>query len=183
MRKRFDDEGLNSDKRWQAFVEGYQELKSAAKIENYFFTAKFKKTLYKKMADDVEGAYHLFRGLGVTKRTRIRPDVFVKGPDYANRKCCGSTLVESYGGRVMIPVWPVQDSSTQLVDRTKMLAAAGHTAARPQAVCGSPGRFAKPRARVMRVQSPCLPQVRLLQAVRSPIRPRLPLTNDHRVRL
>lgn len=47
----------------------------------------------------------------------LRPDVLVKGPDYANRVCCGATLVESYGGRVVIPVWPLQHSSTQLVDR------------------------------------------------------------------
>jgi D-beta-D-heptose 7-phosphate kinase/D-beta-D-heptose 1-phosphate adenosyltransferase len=47
----------------------------------------------------------------------LRPDVLVKGPDYAGRECCGSTLVESYGGRVVIPVWPLQHSSTQLVDR------------------------------------------------------------------
>ena len=47
----------------------------------------------------------------------IRPEVLVKGPDYAGRECCGATLVESYGGRVVIPVWPMQHSSTQLVDR------------------------------------------------------------------
>ena len=47
----------------------------------------------------------------------LRPEVLVKGPDYAGRECCGATLVESYGGRVVIPVWPVQHSSTQLVDR------------------------------------------------------------------
>ena len=47
----------------------------------------------------------------------LRPEVLVKGPDYAGRECCGAKLVESYGGRVMIPVWPMQHSSTQLVDR------------------------------------------------------------------
>ena len=47
----------------------------------------------------------------------LRPEVLVKGPDYAGRECCGATLVESYGGRIMIPVWPLQHSSTQLVDR------------------------------------------------------------------
>ena len=47
----------------------------------------------------------------------LRPDVLVKGPDYAKRECCGAILVESYGGRVVIPVWPLQHSSTQLVDR------------------------------------------------------------------
>ena len=47
----------------------------------------------------------------------LRPEVLVKGPDYAGRECCGAKLVESYGGRVVIPVWPLQHSSTQLVDR------------------------------------------------------------------
>ena len=47
----------------------------------------------------------------------LRPEVLVKGPDYAGRECCGAKLVESYGGRVVIPVWPMQHSSTQLVDR------------------------------------------------------------------
>ena len=47
----------------------------------------------------------------------IRPDILVKGPDYANRECCGATLVEAYGGRVVIPVWPMRHSSTQLLDR------------------------------------------------------------------
>ena len=47
----------------------------------------------------------------------LRPDILLKGPDYAGRECCGATLVASYGGRVVIPVWPLQHSSTQLVDR------------------------------------------------------------------
>ena len=47
----------------------------------------------------------------------LRPEVLVKGPDYTNRECCGAKFVESYGGRVVIPTWPVQHSSTQIVDR------------------------------------------------------------------
>jgi D-beta-D-heptose 7-phosphate kinase/D-beta-D-heptose 1-phosphate adenosyltransferase len=47
----------------------------------------------------------------------LRPDVLVKGPDYAGRECCGATLVESYGGRVVIPNWPVIQSSTRIVER------------------------------------------------------------------
>lgn len=47
----------------------------------------------------------------------LRPDVLVKGPDYAGRECCGAKLVESYGGRVVIPNWPVQHSSTRIVER------------------------------------------------------------------
>lgn len=47
----------------------------------------------------------------------LRPDVLVKGPDYAGRECCGAKLVESYGGRVVIPDWPVRQSSTRIVER------------------------------------------------------------------
>jgi D-beta-D-heptose 7-phosphate kinase/D-beta-D-heptose 1-phosphate adenosyltransferase len=47
----------------------------------------------------------------------LRPDVLVKGPDYAGRECCGAKLVESYGGRVVIPDWPVRQSSTRIVAR------------------------------------------------------------------
>lgn len=47
----------------------------------------------------------------------LRPDVLVKGPDYAGRECCGAKLIESYGGRVVIPDWPVRQSSTRMVER------------------------------------------------------------------
>lgn len=47
----------------------------------------------------------------------LRPDVLVKGPDYTGRECCGAKFVESYGGRVVIPNWPVQHSSTRIVNR------------------------------------------------------------------
>lgn len=47
----------------------------------------------------------------------LRPDVLVKGPDYAGRECCGAQVVESYGGRVVIPNWPVQHSSTRIIER------------------------------------------------------------------
>ena len=46
----------------------------------------------------------------------LRPVVLVKGPDYAGRECCGAKLVESYGGRVVIPDWPVRQSSTRIVE-------------------------------------------------------------------
>jgi D-beta-D-heptose 7-phosphate kinase/D-beta-D-heptose 1-phosphate adenosyltransferase len=47
----------------------------------------------------------------------MRPDVLVKGPDYAGRECCGAKVVDSYGGRVIIPDWTVQHSSTRIVER------------------------------------------------------------------
>jgi rfaE bifunctional protein nucleotidyltransferase chain/domain len=47
----------------------------------------------------------------------MRPEVLVKGPDYAGRECCGAKLVESYGGRVVTPDWPVRQSTTRIVER------------------------------------------------------------------
>lgn len=60
LRKRFDNKNLSSKKQWQAFAEGYQELKTATKIQKYFYTAKFKKTLYKQVSDYIEESYPLF---------------------------------------------------------------------------------------------------------------------------
>ncbi|QDU43708.1 WGR domain protein [Symmachiella dynata] len=60
LRKRFGDKNLSTKKRWQAFAEGYAELKTAQKIQKYFYTAAFKKGLYKKLSDYIEESYHLF---------------------------------------------------------------------------------------------------------------------------
>ena len=35
----------------------------------------------------------------------------------AGRECCGASLVESYGGQIVIPDWPVRQSSTRIVER------------------------------------------------------------------
>ena len=48
---------------------------------------------------------------------RLRPDVLVKGPAYCGTEIPGADFVESIGGRVVIPDWPVEHSSTQLVSR------------------------------------------------------------------
>jgi len=47
----------------------------------------------------------------------LRPDVLVKGPACRGTEIPGAALVESIGGRVVIPDWPVEHSSTQLVGR------------------------------------------------------------------
>lgn len=60
LRKRFNDQKLSEAKRWEAFAEGYPELKSAEKIQKYFYTIKFKKELFKKLSDYIEHAYHQF---------------------------------------------------------------------------------------------------------------------------
>jgi bifunctional ADP-heptose synthase (sugar kinase/adenylyltransferase) len=48
---------------------------------------------------------------------RLRPDVLVKGPACRGTAIPGAAHVESLGGRVVIPDWPVGHSSTQLVGR------------------------------------------------------------------
>lgn len=60
LRKRFNDRNLSSKKRWQAFADGYKELKTAAKIEKYFYTTAFRKRLCKMIAYEIEHSYHLF---------------------------------------------------------------------------------------------------------------------------
>lgn len=48
---------------------------------------------------------------------RLRPHVLIKGPACRGTEIPGATFVESIGGRVVIPDWPVVHSSTQLVGR------------------------------------------------------------------
>ena len=45
----------------------------------------------------------------------LRPDVLVKGPACRGTEIPGAAFVESIGGRVVIPDWTVEHSSTQLV--------------------------------------------------------------------
>ena len=48
---------------------------------------------------------------------QLRPAVLVKGPACRGTDIPGGAFVESVGGRVVIPEWPVEHSSTQLVGR------------------------------------------------------------------
>jgi len=48
---------------------------------------------------------------------QLRPDVLVKGPACRGTEIPGAAFVESIGGRVVIPDWPVEHSSTHLVGR------------------------------------------------------------------
>lgn len=48
---------------------------------------------------------------------QIRPHVLVKGPACRATEIPGAAFVESIGGRVVIPDWPVEHSSTQLFGR------------------------------------------------------------------
>jgi hypothetical protein len=59
IRQKADDSNINTQKRWQAFAEGYREIASARKIEKYFFTRTYKKKLYKRISDYAESQLHL----------------------------------------------------------------------------------------------------------------------------
>lgn len=48
---------------------------------------------------------------------QLRPDVLVKGPACKGTDIPGAELVESWGGQVIVPEWPIQNSTTQIVDR------------------------------------------------------------------
>jgi D-beta-D-heptose 7-phosphate kinase/D-beta-D-heptose 1-phosphate adenosyltransferase len=50
---------------------------------------------------------------------RLRPDVLVKGPDCQRTTIPGAALVESWGGRVVVPNWPIQHSTTAIVNRLR----------------------------------------------------------------
>lgn len=49
--------------------------------------------------------------------TRLRPDVLVKGPACRGTHIPGAALVECWGGEVIVPEWPIQHSTTQIVER------------------------------------------------------------------
>ena len=59
FRRRFADKKLNDQQRWNAFAAGYDEIKSADKIQKYFYTNKFKKTFFKRISDYIEGSFDL----------------------------------------------------------------------------------------------------------------------------
>ncbi|SDG18654.1 hypothetical protein SAMN04488121_103757 [Chitinophaga filiformis] len=60
-RKRtFNDEGNSWEQRWEAFREGYGEMKSAAKIEAYFYDDGFKMALYKTTVEYIDKNISLF---------------------------------------------------------------------------------------------------------------------------
>ncbi|NER15114.1 DUF4375 domain-containing protein [Leptobacterium flavescens] len=50
----FNDESKSWNKRWNSFADGYKELKSTEKIEDYYYDKEFKKIVHKKVADYIE---------------------------------------------------------------------------------------------------------------------------------
>ena len=47
---------------------------------------------------------------------RLRPDVLVKGPTCQGTTIPGAELVQSWGGRVIVPNWPIEHSTTAIVN-------------------------------------------------------------------
>jgi hypothetical protein len=56
----FNDESNTMEKRWQAFTDGKRELRSAEKIEDYFYNEDFKKQFYKTVVDYIDSHLELF---------------------------------------------------------------------------------------------------------------------------
>ena len=54
LKKSFNDETLDWEKRWNSFSSGYEELKTTAKIEDYFYTTEFCKSHFKLISDYID---------------------------------------------------------------------------------------------------------------------------------
>lgn len=54
LKANFNDESRDWKKRWNSFANGYKELKSTEKIEEYYYNKEFKKKLYKQVAYLIE---------------------------------------------------------------------------------------------------------------------------------
>ena len=50
---------------------------------------------------------------------RIRPKVLVKGPACLGTDSPGADMVQSWGGRIIVPDWPTQHSTTQIVSQLR----------------------------------------------------------------
>lgn len=50
---------------------------------------------------------------------RLRPDVLVKGPACQRTTIPGAELVQSWGGRVIVHNWPIEHSTTAIVNRVR----------------------------------------------------------------
>ena len=50
----YNDKSNDVRNRWRSFTEGQEKLKSAKKIEDYYYNVEFKKKLYRKVAELIE---------------------------------------------------------------------------------------------------------------------------------
>lgn len=48
---------------------------------------------------------------------RIQPNILVKGPEAANSLVPGAEFVISHGGKIIIPNWPIKESTTQIINK------------------------------------------------------------------
>lgn len=51
----------------------------------------------------------------------IRPDILVKGPEALNAPIPGAEYVLSYGGQVIVPDWPVNQSTSKIIQYIRNL--------------------------------------------------------------
>lgn len=49
----------------------------------------------------------------------IRPDILVKGPEAANAVIPGAAFVKSIGGKVIVPDWRVEVSTSSILERLR----------------------------------------------------------------
>lgn len=47
----------------------------------------------------------------------IKPDILVKGPGEKGKDIPGAEFVKSYGGRVIIPDWPINESTSRILEK------------------------------------------------------------------
>jgi D-beta-D-heptose 7-phosphate kinase / D-beta-D-heptose 1-phosphate adenosyltransferase len=47
----------------------------------------------------------------------LHPDVLVKGPECQGTAIPGTNILQSYGGQVLIPNWPIIHSTTNIIQR------------------------------------------------------------------
>jgi D-beta-D-heptose 7-phosphate kinase / D-beta-D-heptose 1-phosphate adenosyltransferase len=50
---------------------------------------------------------------------RLRPDILVKGPEYRGRDIAGAVSVLSWGGKIVLPEWQKEHSTSRMLDKIK----------------------------------------------------------------
>jgi len=60
-------------------------------------------------------------GLGYNELKKVKPDILVKGQDWAQKGIVGTEFVESYGGKVVLAPLIEGKSSTSVIEKMKSL--------------------------------------------------------------
>jgi len=47
----------------------------------------------------------------------IKPDILVKGPEEIGKEIPGASIVLGYGGKVVVPNWPIRESTTLTIEK------------------------------------------------------------------